>query len=218
PEREHGLYLIGSGPGDPRLLTTEASELIKTLPVIITDKLISPQILEMIPSTTKIYYANKTCGKQIQGQTDIDKWILQHLASGESVGRLKSGDPFIFGRGGEEWLLSTSHGFKCFYIAGISSSLSCGQVLIPPTHRGIANQVLICTGKTREEVPSHMVPYHPERTLILLMAMGNLSVVVERLFSLGYPESLPCCLIEKITWEDQRSFKCDLRDLLKTRE
>lgn len=105
------LYLIGVGPGSPDLQTIRANNLLHTLPLLITDRLISPSLFSTIPSTTRVLFTRKVCGSASKAQDEIGDWILEGLARGD-VGRVKGGDPFVFGRGGEEWELARRHGYK----------------------------------------------------------------------------------------------------------
>ena len=139
------LHLVGSGPGDPDLLTLQAYKLLKNATLVIADRLISQEILELIDCEVKV--ANKRPGCAEEAQQELNEWVVDGVLAGKNVVRLKIGDPFLFGRGGEEILEYRRHDIHPIVVAGISSSY-CAPLAanIPVTHRDVANQVLICTG------------------------------------------------------------------------
>jgi uroporphyrin-III C-methyltransferase len=200
------LYLVGAGPGAVEMLTIKALHLIKSINVIIADRLVSEQVLSLIPATTKVLFARKVCGRAREAQDEIYEWMLTYLKKGISVIRLKGGDPFLFGRGGEEWNVVLKAGFKCKYIPGISSSIcAAGLAGIPTTHRTVADQVLISTGTKENLSAAEIGLYIPKRTIVLLMAMSNLERICTELILKGqFPASLSCAVIERASYEDQR--------------
>lgn len=140
------IYLVGAGPGDPDLLTMQAHRLLKEAELVVADRLISPEILALI--TCEIKIARKRPGCAEEAQTEIYQWVSDGVNQGKNVVRLKIGDPFLFGRGGEEYLYFKNNLQVTPIVAtGISSSFSAPlSGNIPLTHRGVSNQVLICTG------------------------------------------------------------------------
>lgn len=129
PKRKGVLYLVGMGPGSPDLLTLRAHKLIHTCPVIISDRLVCTEIFKYLPSSTKLLFSRKVCGKANAAQDEINRWILENLNAGLDVVRAKGGDPFVFGRGGEEWNLASKAGFDVKWVPGISSSIAGAGIL-----------------------------------------------------------------------------------------
>ena len=139
------LTVVGSGPGDPDLLTIQAYKLLKNASLVVADRLISQEILDLIECELKI--ANKRPGCAEEAQDELNRWVIEGVESGKNVVRLKIGDPFLFGRGGEEILEYRKHNITALVAPGLSSSYSAPlSANIPITHRDVANQVLICTG------------------------------------------------------------------------
>jgi len=199
------LALVGAGPGDPDLLTIQAIRLLKNASLVIADRLISKEILSLI--TCELRIANKKPGCAEEAQDEIYKWVIDAISSGRNVVRLKIGDPFLFGRGGEEVLeFQKKIGISVTVAPGISSSyaapLSSG---IPLTHRGISNQVLISTGYGKESSVVDVPSFSSDRTIVLLMAVGRIEEIARNMIAQGYPVSTPVAIIERATTPDQRT-------------
>jgi len=199
------LTLVGAGPGNPRFLTLAAMEAIQEADFVVSDRLVSPEIKSLV-DPSKLRIAAKVCGKQALAQKEINDWCLEALQQGKRVVRLKGGDPFVFGRGGEELLHFRKMGYPIHVVPGISSSLAAPQsAMIPVTHRGISDQVLICTGRRENGTMPDFPSYSTRRTLVFLMAIGSSNEIVRALLEQGYPSSLPAAVVEKATCPNQRS-------------
>lgn len=195
------LHLVGAGPGDPELLTLAAVRALENADLIVADFLTPMDlILRFARKDAKIIIANnKTKGNAHEAQEEIQQWTLEGLLDGMDVVRLKGGDPFLYGRGGEEALAFTKMGFQVEVIPGISSSmagpLSAG---IPVTMRGHADQFMVCTLHGKRDalygVPS---PYRANRTLVFLMSVSRIHLLVAQLLESGYPEDLPMAIVER---------------------
>jgi uroporphyrin-III C-methyltransferase len=200
------ITLVGSGPGDPDLLTIKAYKLL-TDPdcLVIADRLVSQEILDLIPGDIKV--ARKLPGCQALAQEELYWWAYQGLAEGKHVIRLKIGDPFVFGRGGEEILKFRRFGVEATVTPGVSAAFSAPLLgSIPVTHRGISNQVVMCTGYGRENTSPDLIQYHKEQTIVFLMAVGRLRELCERLITLaGYPSKTPVGIVERAGCPDQRT-------------
>lgn len=200
------LAIVGAGPGDPELLTIQAMRYLNNATTVIADRLISSEILELIKCELKI--ANKVPGCADEAQDQIFKWIDESMQRGENIVRLKIGDPFLFGRGGEEVLeFRKKYGIDPIVVPGLSSSYVAPLVAnIPLTHRDVANQVLISTGYGKVESEVIELPhYERKRTLVLLMAIGRLHNIVNTLMSeKDFPNSTPVAIVEKATTPLQR--------------
>mmetsp|Transcript_12455 Transcript_12455/g.18698 ORF Transcript_12455/g.18698 Transcript_12455/m.18698 type:complete len:308 (-) Transcript_12455:57-980(-) len=206
------LALIGSGPGDPELLTIKALKALKNANLVIADRLVSKEILDLIQCEIKVARKNPGCAEE--AQTEIYEWIKKGLDDGRNVVRLKIGDPFIFGRGGEELLEARKWGIECEVIPGISSIFSAPLLAgIPLTHRSVANQVVLGTGYSKDYGTPDISAYHPEQTSVFLMAVGRLRQLTENLVELGYPPLTPVAIVENASLPNQRCIIGDLSNI-----
>ncbi|GAX11087.1 uroporphyrin-III C-methyltransferase [Fistulifera solaris] len=210
------VTLLGSGPGDPDLLTMAAFKLLtKKDPntLVIVDRLVSREILDLIPNEIKI--ARKLPGCADLAQEEIYWWAYQALNKGKHVIRLKIGDPFVFGRGGEEVLKFRHFGVEAKVVPGVSAAFSAPLLgMIPVTHRGYANQVVMCTGYGRDNSSPDLIQYHKEQTVVFLMAVGRLQQLCRSLIEkANYPPSTPVAIIEKAGCPDQRTVVGDMTNI-----
>ncbi|CAM0136456.1 uroporphyrin-III C-methyltransferase [Umbelopsis sp. WA50703] len=198
------LTLVGSGPGDPSLLTVAAMNAIKEADLVLADKIVPAEVIALVKCELKI--ARKFPGNADTAQEEFNQEALKALSQGKNVVRLKQGDPYLFGRGGEEVLFFRSHNYECKVIPGISSStaapLLCG---IPLTHRGVASQFLVTTGTGARNSSAPLPAYDSKRTDVFLMAVHRLKDLTEDLVrDQGYPSNLPCAILERASCSDQR--------------
>jgi len=208
------ITLIGSGPGDPDLLTMKAYRLLQDPDaLVIADRLVSQEILDLVQGEIKV--ARKLPGCAENAQSEIHWWAYQGLADGKHVIRLKIGDPFVFGRGGEEVLQFRKFGVESKVVPGVSAAFSAPLLAnIPVTHRGFSNQVVMCTGYGREGSSPDLIQYHEEQTIVFLMAVGRLRVLCERLINLaGYPQDTPVGIIERAGCPNQRIVIGDMQTI-----
>ncbi|GMH92683.1 hypothetical protein TL16_g12419, partial [Triparma laevis f. inornata] len=208
------LTLLGAGPGDPTLLTLKALQLLTDpATLVVSDRLVSRPILDLVKGNLLI--ANKNPGCADLAQNEIYNWCMASLSLGKNVVRLKIGDPFIFGRGGEEVLYFRERGIEPVVVPGISASLAAPLLGgIPLTHRGVSNQIVICTGYGREGTSPDLIKYHPEQTVVFLMAIGRLRSLSERLIKMaGYPRETEVGIVEKAGCEDQRTLRGNLNNI-----
>jgi len=202
PKAGH-ISLVGAGPGDPELLTVAAIRRLQGADLVVSDRLVSQEILDFVKCELKI--ARKRPGCAEEAQEEIYDWCKEGLAAGKRVVRLKIGDPLIFGRGGEEILRFREWGYKPELVAGVSSAFSAPLLgNIPLTHRGFANQLVIGTGYGQNCTKTGITPYHPERTAVFLMAVGRLPTLCTDLAAEGYPADCPVAIIEKASTPEQR--------------
>ncbi|KAJ3252743.1 hypothetical protein HK103_001298 [Boothiomyces macroporosus] len=185
------IYLVGAGPGRPELLTIEALMLIKTADYVVSDRLIPQEVLDVIDAEKLELSSFKVGGASDKAQDESNQKCLDALKEGKSVVRLKTGDPFVYGRGGEEILYFREHGF-------VAKPISASN--IPVTHRGVADQVLILTGRGQKGAFPSIPEFVETRTTIFLMALARIQPLIELLYVQGYPEHLPCAIIEKGAW------------------
>jgi uroporphyrin-III C-methyltransferase len=200
------ITMVGSGPGDPDLLTLAAFKLLSDPnALVISDRLVSKEILDLIEGECKI--ARKLPGCAEEAQEEIYKWCKEGLDAGKHVIRLKIGDPFVFGRGGEEVLKFREYGVEPKVIPGVSAAFSAPLLgSIPVTHRGVSSQVVMCTGYGRDGSSPDLIQYHKEQTIVFLMAVGRLRDLCRRLIDLaGYPSKTPVGIIQNAGCPNQRT-------------
>eukprot|EP00516_Mucochytrium_quahogii_P006170 CAMPEP_0203761202 /NCGR_PEP_ID=MMETSP0098-20131031/14334_1 /ASSEMBLY_ACC=CAM_ASM_000208 /TAXON_ID=96639 /ORGANISM=" , Strain NY0313808BC1" /LENGTH=303 /DNA_ID=CAMNT_0050655089 /DNA_START=137 /DNA_END=1048 /DNA_ORIENTATION=+ len=196
--------LVGAGPGDPALLTVAARYAIQEADVVIADRLVSQDTLNLVRG--KLIVSRKYKGCANKAQDELQRWTLEALDQGLDVVRLKGGDPFIYGRGAEEVDDFRKHGFDVQVIPGISSSL-CAPLAagIAATTRGVADQLLIATGHgMNDTVPRDIAPFYAGRTTMYLMSVSRMEQLMKRLTQAGYPAATLVAVIEKATTKEQR--------------
>lgn len=176
------IILAGSGPGSPGLLTQATHRAIKIASLILADKLVPSAVLDLIPRRTPVQISRKFPGNADAAQAEFLALGLEALQKGHTVLRLKQGDPYLYGRGAEEYAYFKDNGFIPVVLPGITSALSAPLFAsIPPTHRSVADQVLICTGTGRKGVAPAPPPYVPTQTVVFLMALHRLPSLIASL-------------------------------------
>jgi len=209
-------YIVGCGPGNRDLLTLKAIKIIKIADVIIYDHLINPEILEYaMPGAHKIYVGKKPYIKRIS-QEEINKIIVNETLKSGIVVRLKGGDPFVFGRGGEEIEELIKNKIEYEIIPGVSSLVAVPESAgIPLTHRNVNHGILATTGNSVENfnVPDCRAFNCRMYTLVIFMGAHNLRDIISKLLLLGYDPSLPVALIENGTYSYQKTFTGKLEDI-----
>ncbi len=207
------VSLVGAGPGDPDLLTLRAVERLRTAEVIVHDRLVSEAILEYAASSAERVDVGKRPGGKGTSQAEINALLVELARQGHRVVRLKGGDPFVFGRGGEEALALARAGIDFEVVPGISSALAAPAAAgIPVTHRGLSASVTVVNGHDAGE---HDWPAlaRGSGTLVFLMAVEHLEGIVERLLAHGRPSSEPTALIEWATLPRQRVLAAPLAEI-----
>jgi len=207
------ISLVGSGPGSVALLTMGAYQTIFDADLILADKLVPQQVIDLIPQhRTKLFIARKFPGNAEAAQEELLTLGLQALSRGEKVVRLKQGDPYIFGRGGEEYNFFESHGYTPVVIPGLTSALAAPVVAdIPVTHRDVADQVLICTGTGRRGAMPNLPEFNKTRTTIFLMTLHRIIEIIPKLIEEKHWHSeLPVAIIERASSPDQRIIRTTL--------
>lgn len=201
------VYLTGAGPGDIELLTLKALRVIKEADVIIYDRLANPDILEEAKSGCEFVYVGKEDGRHIMPQDDINETIYQNALKHENVVRLKGGDPFVFGRGGEEAIYLLQRDVKFEIIPGITSAISAPAYAgIPVTHRGVAVSFRVVTGHESPNKKVSQIPwdnFKTDDTIIFLMGLHNLPQISKKLMEIGKSADYPVAVISKGTTKDQ---------------
>ena len=208
------ICLVGAGPGDPDLLTVRAARLLAQADAVLHDRLISPEILALIRPGAEIVDVGKEEGEQEIVQPLIHK-LLEDCARRHSlVVRLKSGDPFVFGRGAEEWAWLASRGFAVEVVPGVSSSLSVAAMQgIPPTCRGIASGFAVVTGHRADADPDFWSRYAGVDTLIVLMGVRHRAAIAAALIAAGRRADEPAAFIENGSTPRERVILADLKSV-----
>ncbi|AWU76045.1 uroporphyrinogen-III C-methyltransferase [Pichia kudriavzevii] len=211
------ISLIGSGPGSISNLTVGALNAIHEADLILADKLVPQEILDLIPKDVEVFIARKFPGNADKAQEELLSIGLESLRKGLNVVRLKQGDPYIFGRGGEEYLFFQKHGYKVNVLCGLSSAfVATANAGIPATHRGVADQVMICTGVGRKgKIPDNLPIYEPKRTTIFLMSIKRIVDILPILIDeKQWPKELPVAIVERASCGDERVIRTRLGDLV----
>jgi len=217
--RERGkVYLVGAGPGDPGLLTLRGRELLEKAEVIIYDRLASPRIMEFANPAAEKIYVGKRVGKHVANQHEINDLILEKAKQGKRVVRLKGGDPFIFGRGGEEAQILAENGIQFEIVPGVTSAIAVPAYAgIPLTHRSYTASVAFITGHRRFDSNEADVDWEGLAkgvgTLVFLMGMTNLPNITENLIRFGRSPDTPVAVIRWGTTPLQESITGTLSDI-----
>jgi len=203
------VYLTGAGPGDIELLTIKALRVIKEADVIIYDRLANPEILQEAKNGCKFVYVGKEDGHHIMPQDEINETIYQNSLNYNTVVRLKGGDPFVFGRGGEEGGYLFDRDVKFEIIPGITSAISVPAYAgIPVTHRGIAVSFRVITGHESPSKKTSQIDWESfkgDDTLVFLMGLHNLTKISNKLIEIGKSKNYPCAVISKGTTKEQKT-------------
>ena len=214
---ETRAFIVGAGPGDPELLTVKAHRLLQEADAVIYDRLVSPQILDLIPAGATRIFAGKASRKHFMPQQEINELLLSLARSGRTVVRLKGGDPFVFGRGSEEAMYLVENGVSFEVVPGITASAGCAAYAgIPLTHRGMAKGVRFITGHMRDDKALDFdwkALADPETTLVVYMGLTNVKLISRKLIEAGLPGYMPAAAIEKGTTAEQRTVLTTLADL-----
>jgi uroporphyrin-III C-methyltransferase len=209
------VYLVGAGPGDPRLMTLRGAEVLRQADVVVYDRLAAPALLDLAPGRAERIYAGKEPGAPTLEQEEINELLVSRARAGSVVVRLKGGDPFVFGRGGEEALACAGAGVPFEVVPGVSSATAVPAYAgIPLTHRGIASSFAVVTASTAQgrEADLQRVSMAVD-TLVVLMAAGKLEQVCAALIAGGRSPDEPAAVIERGTTSDQRTFVSTLSTL-----
>lgn len=214
------VTLVGAGPGDADLLTVKAARVLSEASLVLYDNLVSPQVMALVPASAERIYVGKQSSNHSLPQEGIIELMIRLAQSGRSLVRLKGGDPYIFGRGGEEAEALAAVGIACETVPGISAAQGAAASSgIPLTHRDHAGMLVLATGHLQGEEGERTVALdwealaRPRQTVVIYMGVGTLPTICAQLIAHGLPGDTPAALIERATLPGQRTVVGTLQTL-----
>jgi len=210
------VYLVGAGPGDPGLLTVKALELLRRADVVVYDYLVNPDLLTNVRDGAEQIYAGKVGGGKQTSQDDINTLLIDRARHGKLVVRLKGGDPFLFGRGGEEGQALRAVGIPFESVPGVSSALAVPAYAgIPVTHRGLSRSVAVVTGAqaSNDDLSAQIQRAASADTIVILMGLSQLRRIGEQLIAAGRTPKTPVAVIRWGTYQTQQTITATLDDV-----
>ncbi len=215
PSARGRVILVGAGPGDPGLLTVRAVEALRTADVVVHDGLVDPRVLDLAPAAAQRISVAKRRSRHSVPQDGINALIVAHVKTGSVVVRLKGGDPFIFGRGGEEVEAVRAAGLPVEVIPGVSAALGCAaEAMLPLTHRDWSSAVSFVAGQCKGLTDQDWSGLAGKgRTLVIYMGVATASAISEKLMADGVAPDMPVAVLERGTLDGSRAMRTLLADL-----
>lgn len=210
------VHLVGAGPGDPDLLTIKALKVLQAADVIVHDGLVSAEILDLAPSSARRIDVAKRKSRHTLPQDDINQLLVALALEGLTVVRLKGGDPFLFGRGGEELAACREAGVECHVVPGVTAALAASAGAgAPLTHRGSAQAVTFVTGHAAHGDPDldWVALARPNQTVVVYMGVSTAGLIAQRLIAAGRAASTPALVVENASRADERRILTTLAGL-----
>jgi uroporphyrin-III C-methyltransferase len=203
------VVLVGAGPGDPELITVRGLSWLRRSEILVYDRLVSPALIDEAPAAARKIFAGKSAGRHCMPQSAINAILIHHAHAGRLVVRLKGGDPFVFGRGGEEALACRAAGVDVEVVPGVSSALAVPAAAgIPLTHRGLSSSFAVITGHDDPDKSGRALDWArlatAVDTVVVLMGVAALPAIASRLVVAGRPAATPAAVIRRGTTEAQR--------------
>ncbi|HHX50965.1 MAG TPA: uroporphyrinogen-III C-methyltransferase [Clostridia bacterium] len=219
PFPKNPVYLVGAGPGDPKLLTLKGRECLAQADVVVFDRLVNHSLLNHVRKDAELIYAGKCPDNHILEQDQINATLAAHARQGKVVVRLKGGDPFLFGRGGEEAEYLEEQGIPYEVVPGVTSAIAVPAYAgIPVTHRDITSALSIITGNEKPNQKDSKINWQclvdENKTLVFLMGRRNLPLIVAKLLSMGMPKEIPAAIISWGTTPEQKTVVGELDNIV----
>ncbi len=212
------VHLVGAGPGDPGLLTLRGARLLQTCTLVASDRLVASELLDLVPPAARRFEVGKRCGNEMWSQERINRLLVDAARDGHAVVRLKGGDPFVLGRGGEEAAACVAAGLPFEVVPGVTSAVAAPAAAgIPVTHRGLASGVAVITGHEDPSKPHSQVDWGAVAafpgTLVVLMGLGRLTTIAELLIAHGRDANTPAAAVRWGTTMRQEVVEATLGEL-----
>jgi uroporphyrin-III C-methyltransferase len=210
------VWLVGAGPGDPELLTLKAARVLRTAKVVLYDHLVSDEVLALLPAGTRRIYVGKRDGRHTLPQDEINELLVRTAEAGQDVVRLKGGDPYIFGRGGEEALALARADLAFEVVPGITSAQGMAACTgMPLTHREFASSLVFTTGHGKEAgtEPDWAALARPRQTIVVYMGVRSIARICGELVAHGLDAETPAAVVERATTPRQRVLRASLATL-----
>jgi uroporphyrin-III C-methyltransferase/precorrin-2 dehydrogenase/sirohydrochlorin ferrochelatase len=215
------VYLVGAGPGDPGLLTQRGAAVLRLADVVLHDRLVDPAVLRLARPDAELVDVGKSPKGRTTAQEEINRLLVEHARAGKSVVRLKGGDPFVFGRGGEEAIALDEAGIRFEVVPGVSSAVAAAAYAgIPVTHRGVSSAVTVVAGHgaaddrpVADALSAYARTAHPG-TLVVLMGLGRLDWIVGTLLEAGCRADTPTAVVQAASGPAQRSVVATLEEIV----
>lgn len=206
------VWLVGAGPGDPELLTLKAVRAIENADLILFDQLVGEAIKALFPKAIPAFYVGKKKGRHSIQQADLNKLLIKYAKSGRSIVRLKGGDPFMFGRGGEELLALRNEGIEVEVVPGITAAAACASTThMPLTHRGIAQACTFLTGYAESKLDINWQALAAfKHTLVFYMGLSNARLIQENLLAAGMSACTSVAVVANASLESQQNYYATL--------
>jgi len=200
------VWLIGAGPGDPDLLTVKAARLISQADLILFDQLVSDEIKALFPSQTPAFYVGKSKNNHSIAQADLNQLLIKRAKQGLTIARIKGGDPYVFGRGGEEVIALKNAGIDAEVVTGVTSASGCTTAAgIPLTHRGLSQGCTFITAHAESELQLNWASLAQiDHTLVFYMGVTKSAFIAKNLLQNGLKASTPIAIIENGCRDNQR--------------